>query len=79
MIMVIIMILILLSSHSDDDGYHSNIAWISLIDDIDGGDKEQDFISTIWNGIYEQFIKSYAAYSMPYVNDDYQLRKGYWL
>ena len=48
MIMVIIMILIV-SNHNDDDGDHSNIARLSLIDDIDGGDtdKEQDFISMI--------------------------------
>ena len=46
---------------------------------IDGGDKEQDFISMIWYGIYEQFSKSYAAYSMSYVTDEYKLRKGYWL
>ena len=38
MIMVIIMILIVISSHSDGDGDHSNIARISLIDDIDGGE-----------------------------------------
>ena len=52
MIMVIIMILIVISSHSDGDGDHSNIARISLIDDIDGGDKEQYFISMTdmkWN------------------------------
>ena len=49
MIMVIIMILIIVSNHNDDDGDHSNIARLSLIDDIDGGDtdKEQDFISMI--------------------------------
>ena len=69
MIKVIIMLLILVNSHSDDDGDHSNIARISLIDDIDGGDKEQDFISMIWYGIYEQFNKSDAAYSMSYVTD----------
>ena len=65
--------------HNDDDGDHSSIARISLIDDIDGGDREQDFTSMIWYRIYEQFSKSYAAYSMSYLNDDYQLRKGYWL
>ena len=54
MIMVIIMILIIISNHSDDDGDHSNIARLPLID-IDGDDKEQDFISMIWYGIYEQF------------------------
>ena len=47
MIMVIIMILIIISNHSDYDGDHSNIAWLSLTDDIDGGDKEQDFISVV--------------------------------
>ena len=47
MIMVIIMILIIVSNHSDDDGDHSNIARLSLIHYIDGGDKEQDFISMI--------------------------------
>ena len=40
MIMVIIMILIIVSNHSDDEGDHSNIARLSLIDDFDGGDKE---------------------------------------
>ena len=38
MIMVIIMILIILSNHGDDDGDHSNIARLLLIDAIDGGD-----------------------------------------
>ena len=38
MIMVIIMILIILSNHGDDDGDHSNIARLSLINAIDGGD-----------------------------------------
>ena len=47
MIMVIIMILIIVSNHIDDDGDHSNIAQLSLTDDIDGGDKEQDFISMV--------------------------------
>ena len=41
------MIMIMVSNHRDDDAYHSNISRLSLIDDIDGGDKEQDFISTI--------------------------------
>ena len=47
MIMVIIMILIIVSNHSDYDGEHSNIARLSLTDDTDGGDKEQDFISVV--------------------------------
>ena len=47
MILVIIMILIIVGNHSDADGDHSNIARLSLIYDIDGGDKEQDFISLI--------------------------------
>ena len=47
MIMVIIMMLIIASDHSDYDGDHNNIARLSLTDDIDGGDKEQDFISMI--------------------------------
>ena len=47
MIMVIIMILIILSNDINDGGDHSNIARLSLTDDIDGGDKEQDFISMI--------------------------------
>ena len=51
MIMVIIMILIIVRNHSDDDGDHSNITRLSLIDDIDGDDKEQDFISMIWISI----------------------------
>ena len=38
MIMVIIMILIIVSNHGDDDGDHSNIALLSLIDAIGGGD-----------------------------------------
>ena len=46
MIMIIIMMLIIVSNHSDYDG-DSNIARLSLTDDIDGGDKEQDFISMI--------------------------------
>ena len=37
-IMVIIMMLIIVSNHGDDDGDHSNIARLSLIDAIDGGD-----------------------------------------
>ena len=45
MIMVIIMIPIIVSNHSEDDDDHSNIARLSLIDDFDDGDKEQDFIS----------------------------------
>ena len=47
MIMVIIMMLIIESNHTNDDGNHSNIARLSLIDEIDGGDKEEDFISMI--------------------------------
>ena len=47
MIMVIIMILIIVSNHSNDDGNHSSMARLSLIDEFDGGDKEQDFISMI--------------------------------
>ena len=47
MIMLITMILIIVSNHNDDDGDHSNIARLSLTDDIDGGDKEQDFISIV--------------------------------
>ena len=47
LIMVIFMILILVSNDSDYDGDHSNIARLSLTDDIDGGDKEQDFISVV--------------------------------
>ena len=47
LIMVIFMILIIVSNHSDYDGDHSNIARLSLTDDIDGGDKEQDFISVV--------------------------------
>ena len=47
LIMVIIMILIIVSSHNDDGGDRSNLARISLIGDIDGGDKEHDFISMI--------------------------------
>ena len=47
MIMVIIMMLIIISNHSDYDGDHGNIARLSLTGDIDGGDKEQDFISMI--------------------------------
>ena len=47
MIMVTIMTLIIVSNHSDYDGEHSNIARLSLTDDIDGGDKEQDFISVV--------------------------------
>ena len=37
MIMVIIMIFTIVSNHGDDDGDHSNIARLSLIDAIDGG------------------------------------------
>ena len=55
MIMVTIMTLIIVSNHSNYDGEHSNIARLSLTDDIDGGDKEQDFISVVWYGIYERF------------------------
>ena len=47
MIMVIIMILIIVSNHSHDDGDQSNIGRLSLTDDINGGDKEQDFISMV--------------------------------
>ena len=47
MIIVIIMMLIIVSNHSDYDGDHSNITRLSLTDDIDGGDKKQDFISMI--------------------------------
>ena len=47
MIMVVIRMLIIISNHSDYDGDHSNIARLSLTGDIDGGDKEQDFISMI--------------------------------
>ena len=47
LIMVIVMILIIVSNHSDYDGDHSNIARLSLTDDIGGGDKEQDFISVV--------------------------------
>ena len=49
MIMEIIMMLIIVSNHSDYDGDHSNIARLSLTDDIDGGDKEQDIDDIIWN------------------------------
>ena len=38
MIIVIIMILIIVSNHGDDDGDHSNIAQLSLIDAIDSSD-----------------------------------------
>ena len=38
MIMVIIMILIIVCNNGDDDGDHSNIARLSLVDAIDGGD-----------------------------------------
>ena len=47
MIMIIIMILSIVSNHNDDDGDHSNIARLSLIDHTDDGDKEQDPISMI--------------------------------
>ena len=47
MIIVIIMILIIEINHSDDDGDHSNIVRLSSIDDIDGGDNEQDYTSMI--------------------------------
>ena len=47
MIMVFIMMLIIVNNRSDYDGDHSNIARLSLTDDVDGGDKEQDFISMI--------------------------------
>ena len=43
MIMAIIMILIIINNDSNEDGDHSNIARLSLIDDTDGGDKKQDF------------------------------------
>ena len=46
-IMVIIMMLIIIIDHSYYNGDHSNIARLSLTNDIDGGDKEQDFISMI--------------------------------
>ena len=55
MVMVIIMILIIVSNHIDDDGDLSSIARLSLIDNIDASDKEQDFISMILYGIYELF------------------------
>ena len=55
MSMVIIMMRVIVSNCSDYDGNHSNIAWLSLTDDVDGGDNEQDFISMIQYGIYEQF------------------------
>ena len=54
-ILVIIMVLIIVSNHSAGDGDYSSIARLSLIYDIDGGDKEQDFMSMIWYGIYEPF------------------------
>ena len=47
MIMVFIRMLIIVSNRSDYDVDHSNIARLSLTDDIDGGDKEQDFIPMI--------------------------------
>ena len=52
MIMVIFIILIIVSNQCDYNGDHSNIARLSL---IGGGDKEQDFKSMIYYGIYEQF------------------------
>ena len=36
--MIMIMVIIIVSNHGDDDGDHSNIARLSLIDAIDGGD-----------------------------------------
>ena len=74
--MIMIMVII---NHSDDDGDHSNIARLSLTDDIDDGDKEQDFISMILYGAYGQFSWCRAAYIMSYVTDNYQLRKDCWL